>query len=441
MRITRLLLGLSLVVASAITRAEGPVPRAQITESYIPKPDAATYSRWLDRYFDSEEIWHFESREDYYKVLESVPDLRPVDRQRLRSLYHDSANLRPEQQAHFGYQDSGTVKLPRDWGQTLPRNLWQNVYEYAYDKFGVLPALALQATNAKEAEQNAQLFAASPESRATLRRSTVQLGHDYFTLILPHNWKAYSENTRQALIENNLEDELAREGVKAELTIRKGDNLAAIAARYAGERDPRPIERYLRNLLGTKDTVTVPLENIMHSFIRKSVGNYAACHGPNCFNTGLNVNRGRAPQVQYTSDEELFDEIHKKYRSVQPGEPLQAGDLLAYHEPNGQLSHVASYVGDGIVFTKNGFNRNNPYVFQRMESTERVYFPDGRYILYAMRPSPGGMPDGHATPYRVPPPRRSALDRSLGRSSLGARPNAAPNGTACVKAWREQLGL
>jgi hypothetical protein len=222
-------------------------------------------------------------------------------------------------------------------------------------------------------------------SKRIIQENTIRLGGKHLILITPFTWPEFSPSAREDLVRLFLRRELSREGLAAEIEVHQGDDLTAIAKKYAGERDYRPIERYLKLLLSSSESAVVPLEKIMHPFIRKVIDSYSDCHGPNCFNAGINVNRGKGYKVEYTTDFSLFLETSKNYRVVESSEPLQAGDLFVYSNSKGLTTHVSSYLGDGVVFTKNGLSKFKPYLFQKIEKNEQVYFPDGKYRLEVFR--------------------------------------------------------
>ena len=57
---------------------------------------------------------------------------------------------------------------------------------------------------------------------------------------------------------------------------------------------------------------------------------------------------------------------------------LAVGDVLAFRGGNWGITHLAYYVGDNYVFTKNGWTRYSPYVFQPLQVVVDGYGPRER---------------------------------------------------------------
>lgn len=132
----------------------------------------------------------------------------------------------------------------------------------------------------------------------------------------------------------------------------------------------------------------------MPPFIQAMLNNFSDCHGPNCFNSALNVNRERNFKLESVRDgKALLKDAYSKYRYVRPEESLRTGDLLVYSDESGTITHAASYVDDDIVFTKNGYGRHLAYRFENIETMENVYFHDRKFRLMVLRiPNRGEMP-------------------------------------------------
>lgn len=193
---------------------------------------------------------------------------------------------------------------------------------------------------------------------------------------------------------------LRRQGLSVTLIVTKS-NVTATAKKYAFGRDYRLVERYLLSELGSSTSVKVPLERIVQPFVRKVLNSDASCNGPNCFNAALNSNRGRKFTIKKESAQDLLNEVHSQYRYVQPYEALQPGDLLVYRSVGGPIEHASAYMGDNIVFTKNGMSSDSPYVFQTIETNESFYFPNGDFELTVFRV--GGYSRGIKVIYREGP--------------------------------------
>lgn len=392
--------------------------------AYVPKPMPQLMDRWIEDYFDHDEVWRFEDRATY----DAFVDSQSVDegmKSELKGLYRDSIDTHAEARAmgHFDMTTpGGFVVIPKKIRAKLPKPLVEAAVWYQYDVMDVTLDNIIVMRDWKELQAYFQKHGFSTEARGRILKDTLRSGGEFLILFNPENWRHFPRSAREEIVSQQFIEGRASRSVEARIQIRQGDDLAAIARKYAGERDPRPIERYLRKTLGSSPSVDIPLEKILHPFIRKWLDAYSHCHGPNCFNTGLNVNRGAHSVIEHTPQHALMREAYENYRFVRPAEGLQVGDLLIYRDPQGLVDHVSTYVGDGLVFTKNGLARESPYVFQEMADNERIYFPEGEFRLSVMRkPGPGEAPVG-AKIYPLEPP---VIYRAEPKRAPASRPKSA----------------
>lgn len=367
-----------------------------VTQRNVPRPSQLVYEAWIQNFFETDEVWRFKDREEFEALLDSLKLSRDL-KKKLKGLYKDRLSADESLKASVHYKLGGTsgyVLVPREIRNQVPGDLVKEVYSYQFKNYGIKPPIRFELGDNQQVEQFFKTQGFSESAKAAVLKNTVFLDGKYLITVTPHTWNEFPERLRRAFVDGNLIHSPINEGIKAHIVLRQGDDITSIAKKYAGERDYRPIERYLRRALGTSASVEVPLEKIMHPFIRQMIDHYTECHGPNCFNSGLNVNRGHSFRLEHVPGEApLMKEVYSKYRFVTPSEQLQAGDLLLYRDTKGEVIHVSSFVGDGIVFTKNGFNKFTPYIFQEIGTNEKIYFPDGKYQLVALRiPKPGETP-------------------------------------------------
>lgn len=181
------------------------------------------------------------------------------------------------------------------------------------------------------------------------------------------------------------------EALQPHLVLKQSDDPAAVARGLAGERDPRPIERYLRGRLSRAGAggVRIPLEKVLHPFIRKNVNTYASCTGPNCLNAAVSVNRKNRYRAEYLSPSDFPAVVRDSgYRELAAGESPQVGDLIAYYDPSDPtVVHAATFVTQDILFSKNGFGKRAPYAFQSRKAVEDTYFGQDGFKSVVYRPS------------------------------------------------------
>lgn len=170
---------------------------------------------------------------------------------------------------------------------------------------------------------------------------------------------------------------LQKESLKIEIHVNNGDEIEFVAKKYSNnDEEYKFIIKYLTKKLlqSSQDIAIIPLENILSPFIRKKIGTFDPKGGPNCYNAGLCVNQSHQFNVGYTSPEDLLHELSKSYIQIKERDLLKIGDLILYLNTDDTLAHVAAYIDEDIVFTKNGINKFNPYIFQRQKALEEVYF-------------------------------------------------------------------
>lgn len=358
-----------------------------IKTPHVPVPSPERLQGWVDQFFEGDELWRFKDRETFEAILNTnVSD--PSLREDFEALYKETLTMDEfiKSLAHYKLDGpGGYVFVPLQLREKAPRGLLQGVYSSQFRTYKIEP-LSIRAPNLLGIEDFLSTYSLPASTRAIALNNVVLLNGEYKLLVTPSTWSLLPESVRLELIKKQLKPDPERVGINARLVIHRNDRLSAIAKKYAGERDPRPIEQALRLALGESESVEIPLESIMHPFIQKMLNTYAECHGPNCFNSGLNVNRGPAYRIENVADDySLIREVYTKYRYVKPSEWLQAGDLLAYADANGRIIHAASYEGDGLVITKNGISKFQPWVRQNLSEMEKLYFSDDKYQLMVFR--------------------------------------------------------
>ncbi len=99
--------------------------------------------------------------------------------------------------------------------------------------------------------------------------------------------------------------------------------------------------------------------------------------GVNCYNTGLFA-AGILNAERYVGDLELSRILEEPICQWVKTGNAEPGDLVAYYwqDRNGNLHnpvHLATYVGNGMVFDKKGGAKDRPFQLSTLEYTEEVY--------------------------------------------------------------------
>lgn len=132
----------------------------------------------------------------------------------------------------------------------------------------------------------------------------------------------------------------------------------------------------LKQALGKQTAASIPLEKILPTLPRSLLNTYPSRKQapgqppPNCSWTALNF-FNRKPDIQYT-DWTLLEDILRKDHDHLHSNP-RYGDTVALLDANGRPLHVATYLGGGFVFTKNGGHLTKPWVIMKLEDVRASY--------------------------------------------------------------------
>ncbi|PCI37471.1 MAG: hypothetical protein COB53_06350 [Elusimicrobia bacterium] len=183
-------------------------------------------------------------------------------------------------------------------------------------------------------------------------------------------------------------------GLNPTVTWRNAEDARRDARRFAMGRDVEELQRRFEDLLKSRQVsedgpITFALDTLLPDFIRSRNQTYEGCSGPNCWATALAVTGGQRRAMRYLSSEALTEALLKGFEAVGSDDELKAGDVLAYLNDDGRLAHAAVHVTDTIVFTKNGFSGNSPYLLQARDAMEQNYFPSEDFHVVAFRAREG----------------------------------------------------
>ncbi len=358
-------------------------PRVGYTRASIPRIPTVIHEKWMEHFFDGPELWYFRSPQELLGLLKHS-GLEEVEQAKL--LQGLKTSLTVDEMVHaatwlpFPKEAKSFLLIPNKIRAQLPQAFLQSVTEHQYRITGRLPN-GINGPSAEVLERavtrNSSVSAAV---RKEIERNTVFLEGRYRFLVTPQTWNLMSRDAKRTQIEAATVDK-TQAGIDPFVEIAPFDDIDAIGRFYAGERDPRPLIRYLRRLREKSPhrTLEVPLENILHTFIRKRIDTYADCHGPNCFDAARNVGLGNANPAHLGDPVQLEREIKTRYRYALNGERYRPGDVLVYRNKAGGVVHAAVIASDGIVFTKNGMSKFSAYLFQPRQIMEQIYFPDGKF--------------------------------------------------------------
>jgi hypothetical protein len=286
--------------------------------------------------------------------------------------------------------DGGFLVLTKDLKNYFPPKMLRDMYQEAY-KTGYGPPSVIEK---KEVNLRRKILSwgLDYEIESQFLNRLVDYNDRFHLPITTDNWNYLPNDEKEKLIKSFTDPKhpILKNTVSVHITIRNEADIKAVILKYAGNRDPDFIRDYLKIILSQSEngSVTFPLENILSPFIKDKINTYDPSGGPNCFNSGLCVNQGPDYKVEFTEASELMAIIDEDYSELNIMEQPQTGDILLYSNSEGHQKHVATYIDDEVVFTKNGINKFNPYIFQKLEDMENIYFREERLSLRVFRHTP-----------------------------------------------------
>jgi hypothetical protein len=154
-------------------------------------------------------------------------------------------------------------------------------------------------------------------------------------------------------------------------------------------------ERNLRSLLESLSEVpggsVVDAVYLLPPFVRERLYTYP--EGPlpggrdyDCHWTSLNFFRSE-PDMSFLNPPAVAEALAKDYETIPA--PAKPGDIVLYTVNGKQVVHSCVYIADDVVFTKNGANPMQPWVFMSMAELETVYPAEEPYTVLFYRKRPG----------------------------------------------------
>ncbi len=373
--------------------------------------------------FADTELWWLQDSKKFEEFLRSLPSPQLANEIKASTYTFKTLPSALHAQMEVLYKGRyGTgqiIAVSESLREKLPKEWVAKVYE-ELARYNVSPYWYSYETRAAF-ENDLKHYGVQKNARKMLYQELYRLpnvsGHYLF----------FTKKVMESLPESWLQEILGQQrrkrfGLAATLKITKDDDLAVVAKKYASDRDDRPIERYLRNLLqssGGKEA-SLPLENILPSYIRDHLNQFATRDGPNCRNCAISANQSRLDaKERYLSADATERKLFREYRFVKPNESLRSGDVIAYLDAQDEIIHAVNFVGDAtfigqkyapiqLLFTKNGFSNHAPYLFSSRDEVDTIYSSLGAKRLLVFRKaqskseiisSSGQLPEGLKRPY------------------------------------------
>lgn len=166
--------------------------------------------------------------------------------------------------------------------------------------------------------------------------------------------------------------------VMVKLKVDKESDIAALAEYWGrgGRRtDLRPL---LESVAGQGEGHSIDIAHVLPMFARNHLYRYprltwADFEKPlltNCLWSALNF-FSQQPDDRLLDVNVALRTLRRDYYIVQ--HDYQLGDVVGFFDSNGNLFHVASYLADGLVFSKNGITPMSPWAITTVDELKNFY--------------------------------------------------------------------
>lgn len=165
--------------------------------------------------------------------------------------------------------------------------------------------------------------------------------------------------------------------VLAKLSVRDEKQVEALAE-YWGRGGRRTDLRPLLESVANSPDPTIDIVHLLPTFARNQLYRYprltaADFNRPvlaNCLWSSLNFFNAR-PDDRFLDIKAALNTLQRDYFIVEGS--FQLGDIVAFVDKNGNLFHVATYLADGLVFSKNGTSTVAPWVITTIDELKGYY--------------------------------------------------------------------
>lgn len=357
-----------------------------ISMAQIPTPADSLVEQWTDQFYDIQEFW----------IIKSITGLRIYlieqnfsEDQIQEILSKVQKNFTSNQMgrliSNLSLGDSqGVIFVDKNLKNSLSHEQLNLVYQYLLKNNKLIHFQSF--AHQQELQQFLSKYHLNASEMNVMQKMLFSWDGKIYLIFTPEFWPLLNRQLRKEYVLKNLKDSPNRYGHQILIHLNQEKNLTKLAEKYAMGRNPAYLERYLYYLknLGIQQ---IPLEKILTPFIRQFVNQYSICHGPNCMNSAKNVGKTKKMiSIQTTDTDEFLSNMHEGYEMVfsENDHELRPGDVLVYSDLNKgvDIDHAAVYIGDGIVFTKNGVSRYNPYIFQlKSKMEENLNYSDAQSLI------------------------------------------------------------
>jgi hypothetical protein len=160
------------------------------------------------------------------------------------------------------------------------------------------------------------------------------------------------------------------------LHVDKDDNIAELTEYWGRGRRSKDVRPLLESLAKIKGGGAIDIAHLLPGFARSRLYTYptpSTSEGSrlqNCHWTAFNF-FSQMPDDRFTNLEDSLEELRENYYPIYRNPAL--GDLVVFSDAADPMFHVAVYIADDIVFTKNGTTFSLPWMYMRLDQMEEFY--------------------------------------------------------------------
>jgi hypothetical protein len=215
----------------------------------------------------------------------------------------------------------------------------------------------------------------SPETLALLKKLTYRRGR---YLCLSDMFVAYPRVTTNEERRRLIKMLVRTPTLLIKLRVTPDSDVAALADYWDNGRHNKSIVTLLESLTNVPGGITIDVAHMLPPFARKRLYTFPvpfsdpSAPWPDCNWTAMNFFND-PPDNRYYNNTAWQQELSENYTSVFP--PV-FGDLVIFFRPDGTPMHMAVFIADEFVFTKNGRSNYCPWTFMKLDDLVADYTLD-----------------------------------------------------------------
>lgn len=180
------------------------------------------------------------------------------------------------------------------------------------------------------------------------------------------------------------------------LRVRPDSDVDALAAYWSRGWHVKDVRALLESLTRVPGSITVDVAHLLPPFARRRLNSFqnpaadqGSGHAPDCYWTAMNFFKD-TPDDRFHDPAVWLAELQQNYTLVK--EPT-FGDVILFVTGDGTPIHAAVYVADDVVFTKNGADFRQPWIFMKLDDLlARYHHTDATPVHFLIHRLKGAVP-------------------------------------------------